>query len=281
MSSQSKTHRDTIDMRDFDNTSASDISKLIGMLQQRTVYVNRNWYEWKVNTNQNWLKDGETAMWLGLERPLARKKARQQPPPTRMYIVPEWFGKEIDKAWGVTVGDMLAIRAEVERNGKQHLPAWVYARELQWWNAMFNDNIAEAPVYIRHVLDLQRKIGFKSRDYPGFKLTNESIPDLTISFMQKISSCDGSQVASDRFQGDGDAESVQPIGSTFGAPGMHFASGGSVFRAGQRLLDDEYAMFQIATRIDKLEPQAGSTLNEQVLGIANDLSLLSLSQATG
>jgi hypothetical protein len=281
MSSQSKTHPDTIDMRDFDNTSASDISKLIGMLRQRTVYVNGNWYEWKVNTNQNWLKDGEKAMWLALERPLARKKARQQPPPTRRYIAPEWFGKEIDKAWGVTVGDMLAIRAEVERNDKQHLPAWVYARELQWWNAMFNDNIAEAPVYIRHVLDLQRKIGLKSRDYPGFKLTNESIPDLTISFMEKISSFDGSQVASDRVQGDGDAESVQSIGSTLGAPGMDFASGGSVFRAEQRLQSDEYAMFAIATRIDKLEPQAGSTLNEQVLGIANDLSLLSLSQATG
>ncbi|KAG7553635.1 hypothetical protein FFLO_02920 [Filobasidium floriforme] len=280
MSSQSKTHRDTIDMRDFDNTSASDISKLIGMLQQRTVYVNGNWYEWKVNTNQDWLKDGETAMWLALERPLARRKARQQPPLTRRYIAPEWFGKEIDKAWGVTVGDMLAIRAEVERKDKQHLPAWVYARELQWWNAMLDDNIAVAPVYIRHVLDLQRKIGLKSRGYPGFKLTKESIPDLTISLMEKISSLGGSQAASDRTKGDGDAQSVQSIGSTFGAPGMDVASGGSVFRAEQILNDDEYMRFQIATRIDTLDPLAGSTLDEQVLGIADGLSSLGLSQAT-
>lgn len=279
MSSASQRHRDEIDMRDFDNTSTFDISKLIGMLQQRIVHVNGKWYEWKVHTNQDW-SQGEKAMWLALERPLARKKAHRQPLPTRKYTVPEWFGQDEDKAWGVTVGDMLAVRAEVQRNDKQHLPAWVYARELQWWNAMLDDNIAEAPVYIRHVLDLQRKIGFKSQEYPEFAFTNESIPDLTISLMEKISSLGGSQVASKKFEGDGAARSVHSTGSTFGASGLDIASGGSVFRAEQRLQDDEYMRFQIVTHIDTLDPQAGSTLDEQVLGIADRLSSLGLSQAT-
>jgi hypothetical protein len=280
MSSQSKTHRDTIDMRDFDNTSASDISKLIGMLQQRTVYVNANWYGWKVNTNQDWSERGEKAMWLALETPLGGEEACQLPPPTREYIVPEWFGVEENKAWGVTVGDMLAIRAEVGRNGKQHLPSWVFARELQWWNAMLDDKIAKAPVHIRHVLDLQRKIGFKSQHYQEFELTNESIPDLTMLLMEKISSLDESQVTLHKSEGDGDVRSAQSMGGTFEAPGTQITSGGSVFRALQRLQDDDSLRLEIADCVDALIPQAESTLDEQVLRIADNLSLLSLSQAT-